>query len=113
MKSANRGLHELFGPETRKFVTVLRYHIVPGRLTYSELLRVVREKNGALQLVTLAGQELTVIEQAAGQLAVKDARGSIAHVQTPEAPQANGVLHVVDGVLFPSFAAIPRSASAH
>ncbi len=103
---------ELFGPELKKLATVLRYHIVPGRFTHSELLRIVREKSGVLQLVTLAEQELTVIEPAPGQLAIGDARGSIARVQTPEAPQANGVLHVVDGVLFPSFRTTLRSAGA-
>jgi uncharacterized surface protein with fasciclin (FAS1) repeats len=106
-------LEELYGPEKQKLAIVLRYHIVPGRFTHSELLRLVREKNGVLQLGTLAGQELTVIEQAQGQLAVRDSRGSVAPVQTPEAPQANGILQVVDSVLFPSFGTTPRSASAH
>ncbi len=80
---------------------VLTYHVVPGRLTASELAAMAAAGGGEARLTTAAGEPLVVMVQD-GTVMVRDERGRVATVTTGDVMQSNGVIHVVDTVLLPA-----------
>ena len=85
-------LDTLLKPESKaKLQDTLKYHVVSGKLTAADL------KDGQM-LTTVQGDKLTVMIKD-GKVMIKDAKGGMATVQTPNAPQSNGVVHVIDAVL--------------
>ncbi len=83
-------LNKLLQPENREILArILRYHVVPGRLTANEL------KRGELK--TLAQRPINVqIDPATNQIAVNDASVIQRNIQA-----TNGVIHAVNEVLLP------------
>ena len=85
----------LVTPEMKPTLTkVLTYHVVPGRLTASDL------KDGQT-LTTVEGETLTVMKKG-GSVMLKDAKGGMATVTIPNVISSNGVTHVIDTVLMPA-----------
>jgi uncharacterized surface protein with fasciclin (FAS1) repeats len=80
---------------------VLTYHVVPGRLTATALMKAVKDGGGMAKLTTVEGAELIVKQAGPGKLSVTDAKGDIASITTADVLQSNGVIHVVDTVLLP------------
>ena len=80
---------------------ILTYHVVPGRLTATNLMKAVKDGGGTAKLTTVAGAELTVKQAGPGKLSVTDAKGDVATVTIADVLQSNGVIHVVDTVLLP------------
>jgi uncharacterized surface protein with fasciclin (FAS1) repeats len=83
-----------------KLTSVLTYHVVPGRLTASDLMAAVRKGGGQAELKTVQGETLTVMRAGKG-LTVTDAKGGKSRVTIADVRQSNGVIHVVDSVLMP------------
>lgn len=81
-------------------VKILTYHVVPGRLTASDLSAKVDASGGKASLTTVQGEALTVRKQGDGWI-VTDSKGNTAHVTIGDVLQSNGVIHVVDSVLMP------------
>ncbi|MGH6992914.1 MAG: fasciclin domain-containing protein [Caulobacteraceae bacterium] len=81
-------------------VKVLTYHVVPGRLTTSELRARVRAGGGRARLGTIEGEDLTLTDRN-GTLWIHDARGGAARVTIPDVMQSNGVIDVINRVLMP------------
>ncbi len=91
----------LLKPENKATLTaVLTYHVVPGRLSASDLAGLVKEGHGMASLKTVEGASLTV-KGTARHLRVIDAKGDVAHITISNVEQSNGVIHVVDTVLLP------------
>jgi uncharacterized surface protein with fasciclin (FAS1) repeats len=84
-----------------KLVSVLTYHVVPGRLSAKDLWNAATKAGGKAKLKTVEGEELTV-EFKSQMLTVRDAQGNVSRVTTQNVFQSNGVIHVVDTVLLPS-----------
>jgi uncharacterized surface protein with fasciclin (FAS1) repeats len=80
---------------------VLTYHVVPGRMTATNLMKAVKDGGGIAKLTTVAGGELVVKQAGPGKLSVTDAKGDVATVTIADVLQSNGVIHVVDTVLLP------------
>jgi len=80
---------------------VLTYHVVPGRLTATSLMKAVKDGGGMAQLTTVEGAALVVKQAGPGKLSVTDAKGDVATVTIADVLQSNGVIHVVDTVLLP------------
>ncbi len=81
-------------------VKVLTYHVVPGRISATDLDRMVQAGGGKATLTTVEGEPLTVTEQ--GQtLMLTDAKGGMSRITIADVMQSNGVTHVVDTVLMP------------
>lgn len=80
---------------------VLTYHVVPGRLTATELAAMAAAGGGQARLTTVEGDPLVVTVQD-GMVMVRDDRGRVATVTTADVMQSNGVIHVVDAVLLPA-----------
>ena len=84
----------LLKPENKAQLTaVLTYHVVPGRLSASDL-------TDGQTLTTVQGGTLTVHKKGK-HVTVTDAKGDVAKVTIPDVYQSNGVIHVVDTVLLP------------
>ena len=80
--------------------TVLTYHVVPGQLTATELVRRIRAGNGSARLTTVQGGILTA-RMHGDSVVVVDAKGGTARVTQADLVQSNGVIHVTDAVSIP------------
>jgi uncharacterized surface protein with fasciclin (FAS1) repeats len=77
--------------------TVLTYHVVPGKLTSKELIRMIRASGGEATLTTVQGGPLRARLSERG-VAITDANGGTAMVTKADLPSSNGVIHVTDAV---------------
>ncbi len=91
----------LLKPESKTVLTgILTYHVVAGRYSAKDLMKLVKEGNGSATLKTVAGGTLTVTMKG-NKVVVKDESGGTAVVTIKDVNQSNGVIHVVDHVLLP------------
>jgi uncharacterized surface protein with fasciclin (FAS1) repeats len=82
-------LDELLKPENKaKRVSILTYHVVPGKVLASQVVKLNSAK-------TVNGQDLTISTEG-GAVMVNDAK-----VVKTDILCSNGVIHVVDTVLLP------------
>ncbi len=92
----------LLKPENKATLTkVLTYHVVPGRLTASELDRLIKEGNGTAELTTASGGKLWIMKNGDRNITIKDEAGAVADISIYDVLQSNGVIHSVDRVLMP------------
>jgi len=79
---------------------VLKYHVVPGKLTAADLAAKITEGGGKALLKTADGQDLTATKSGDAIL-LTSSSGNKATVTAADLGQSNGVVHVVDAVLIP------------
>jgi uncharacterized surface protein with fasciclin (FAS1) repeats len=92
----------LLKPENKAGLTkVLTYHVVPGRLTFDELQKLVRDGKGDAKLTTVSGDTLWLTANGPHNIALKDSTTAIANVSIYDVLQSNGVIHSIDKVLLP------------
>ncbi len=94
-------LTSLLTPEMKPVLArVLTHHVVSGRVTAADLIRMIEAGGGSAQVTTLAGDTLlaTVVN---GDVKLAGDDGSVAYVTQADVMQSNGVIHVVNGVLSP------------
>jgi uncharacterized surface protein with fasciclin (FAS1) repeats len=91
----------LLKPENKPTLTkVLTYHVVPGSITIEDLKAKAAANGGKVTLTTVEGEPLTVTVD--GQvIALTDVNGNKSYIETADVRQANGVVHVVNGVILP------------
>lgn len=77
--------------------TILTYHVVSGTYT-SAALKVMAEKGQTL--TSVEGQQITPV-MVNNQLELKDAKGNLVTIQTPDVISSNGVTFVINSVLMP------------
>ncbi len=91
----------LVKPENKATLTgILTYHVVSGKLSSKDLLKMVKDGKGTAQLTTVAGGKLFVMRKG-GKLFIKDEKGGVAQITIKDVNQSNGVIHVVNKVLMP------------
>ena len=92
----------LLKPENKTQLTqVLTYHVVPGRITASDLTAMINKGGGKAMLNTVEGEDLS-FGMKDGAIWVWDAKGDSAKITIKNVLQSNGVIHVIDTVLLPS-----------
>jgi uncharacterized surface protein with fasciclin (FAS1) repeats len=92
----------LLKPENKgQLTSILTYHVVPGRVTYAELKRMVHDGKGKATLKTVNGATLWVEMNGAVSISLRDASGATANVSVYDVIQSNGVIHSIDRVLMP------------
>jgi uncharacterized surface protein with fasciclin (FAS1) repeats len=90
------GTVEALLKDPQRLAGILTYHVVPGRVSASDILAA-----GSATPTTVNGQPLTIrVEN--GEVRVEGAT-----VVTPDVPASNGVIHVIDTVMLPRAAAAP------
>ncbi len=91
----------LVKPENKgTLTTVLTYHVVPGRMTASDVMSAIKAGGGKAELTTVQGGKLTA-SMMGNKIMLTDAKGGMSHVTIGNVMQSNGVIHVVDTVLMP------------
>lgn len=81
---------DLLKPENReKLQAILTYHVVPGNVTSSDVVKLDSAK-------TVQGQEIT-IKVDGGKVMVDNAQVTAVDIET-----SNGVIHVIDSVILPT-----------
>ncbi len=84
-----------------KLQKVLTYHVVPGRVSASDIMAKIRAGGGTATYTTVEGEKLTFRMQGNAVVAT-GVGGGAATVTQADVMQSNGIIHVVNGVLLPS-----------
>ena len=91
----------LVKPESKDtLVKILTYHVVPGKISSGDLVKMIKDGNGKATAKTVQGEELT-FTLSGKKVVITDAKGGKSTVTTANVYQSNGVIHVVDTVLMP------------
>lgn len=91
----------LLKPENHgSLVKLLNLHLVAGRLTAAELTRRIAAGGGRATLTTLGGETLTA-SMTGDAITLTDGGGDRSYIEAADNAQANGVVHLVNGVLVP------------
>lgn len=91
----------LLKPENKqKLISILTYHVVPGKYSSRDLMRMAREHMGKATLKTVEGENLYITVKGK-KLMVTDENGHTADITIADVNQSNGVIHVINGVLLP------------
>lgn len=94
-------LAELLLPANKdRLATVLKYHVVPGRLTAADLRKRIGDGGGSVEIVTLQGERLNASVEL-DQIRLADASGNVASIAMPDLQASNGMVHGIDTVLGP------------
>ena len=92
----------LLKPENKdQLVKILTYHVVAGKVSSKDLVKLIKSGGGKAMLKTVAGGTLTASLQG-GKVVLTDEKGGTATVTIADVYQSNGIIHVVDAVLLPN-----------
>jgi uncharacterized surface protein with fasciclin (FAS1) repeats len=92
----------LLKPENKAMLTsILTYHVVAGRYTTADLMKMVKAHGGKAMLKTVEGDPLTITENGM-HLYVQGEKSGVAEITIPNVMQSNGVIQVVNSVLVPN-----------
>ncbi len=93
----------LVKPENKATLTkILTYHVVAGRLSAHDLMKMIKEGKGTAELTTVEGGKLWAMSPDGKSITLKDEKGGTATVTISNVFQSNGVIQVVDSVLMPN-----------
>lgn len=91
----------LLEPENKaKLTSILTYHVVPGKLSSMDLMKMVKMHNGKTTLKTVQGENLFVTMKGKS-IILSDENGNSAKITIADVDQSNGVIHVINKVLLP------------
>lgn len=92
---------ELLQPANRdSLVKLIRFHMVPGIVGIADLQEKIAAGGGTAKLLTVQGEWLTV-SMTQSVITLTDSGGNKSYIEAGDMPQANGVIHIVNGVLVP------------
>ncbi|MEO8725579.1 MAG: fasciclin domain-containing protein [Acidobacteriaceae bacterium] len=92
----------LLKPENKAtLVKILTYHVVSGKLSAKDLMKMIKDGNGTATLTTVEGGKLMASSPNGKSIQLKDEKGDTANVTIANVFQSNGVIHVIDTVLMP------------
>ena len=91
----------LLKPENKPTLTrVLTYHVIPGTITAEALTAQINAGGGTSALTTVEGTVLTAT-LTNGAITLTDVNGNKSYIEQADVKQANGIVHVVNGVVIP------------
>ena len=79
---------------------MLTSHVVPGKVTADQLVKLIKDNGGKAALTTVQGGTLTA-SLSGSSVVITDAAGGAAKVTAADLMQSNGVIHVTDAVSLP------------
>jgi len=95
-------VENLLKPENKASLTkVLTYHVLPGRLSSSDIRKQIKAGKGKAMFKTVSGGTLWAWTEGK-TLVLKDEKGGMSRVSQADVFQSNGVIHVVDSVVLPN-----------
>jgi uncharacterized surface protein with fasciclin (FAS1) repeats len=93
----------LVKPENKATLTkILTYHVVAGRVSSKDLVKMIKDGKGSAVLTTVEGGKITATFADGKHIQLKDEKGGTAMVTIADVFQSNGVIHVIDTVLMPN-----------
>lgn len=91
----------LLKPEAKDQLTgILTYHVVPGNLDATAVVKAIKAGKGKAVLKTVNGNSITA-SLSGENVVITDAQGGKAMVTATDLKGSNGVVHVLDAVLMP------------
>ncbi|MEO5942246.1 MAG: fasciclin domain-containing protein [Ferruginibacter sp.] len=91
----------LVKPENKKTLTsILTYHVVSGKVSSADLMKMIKDGNGKATLTTVQGGTLTA-SMKGKNIILTDENGGKAMITIKDVNQSNGVIHVIDHVVTP------------
>ncbi len=100
-KIDSKTLNSLLEPKNKETLTsILTYHVVPGNLMASDVVKALEKGNGKAEVTTLNGQKLTVVKNSKG-IWLKDQAGNYSQITATDIKGSNGVIHVIGSVVMP------------
>lgn len=91
----------LLKPENKaKLTSILTYHVVAGKLSAKDLMKMIKDQMGKATLKTVEGENLFVTMKERN-LMITDENGGTAEITIADVNQSNGVIHVINKVLLP------------
>lgn len=92
----------LLKPENKgALVGVLTYHVVAGKYTYDDLVKLIKKGKGKATLKTVAGGTLSFTMNGTVSILITDDNGNTSNISVYDVMQSNGVIHSIDSVLLP------------
>jgi uncharacterized surface protein with fasciclin (FAS1) repeats len=92
----------LVKPENKATLTkILTYHVVAGKLSTSDIMKLIKAGNGKAELKTVEGGSLWAMSHD-GKITLKDEKGGMSTITIANVFQSNGVIQVIDTVLMPN-----------
>lgn len=91
----------LLKPESKdSLVKVLTSHVVAGKLSGADLMKMAKANGGRYNMQAVSGDALTAVVKGSN-LYIFDESGGASKVTIADVNQSNGVIHVVNDVLLP------------
>jgi uncharacterized surface protein with fasciclin (FAS1) repeats len=91
----------LLKPENKtQLQTILTYHVVAGKVSAIDLIKMIKDNNGKVAIKTVSGGTITAWMKDK-KVYISDENGGKAAVTIADVNQSNGVIHVIDNVLLP------------
>lgn len=91
----------LLKPENKAMLgSVLTYHVVAGKWSAKDVMKLIEKGNGKAMIKTVNGGMLTATTDGK-MVMITDEKGMMATVVAADMKASNGVIHVVDKVLMP------------
>ena len=84
----------------KDLANILTYHVIAGKLTAKDVLAALKKGKGTVELKTLNGGILTVIQKD-DKIWLKDSKGNYSEIVATDVMASNGVIHVVNTVVMP------------
>jgi len=81
--------------------SLLKYHIVAGKLTASKILKALCRGKGKTTFTTIQGDKITATMQGL-DIVLTDKLGNSAKITVADSTNANGVMHEIDSVILPA-----------
>jgi uncharacterized surface protein with fasciclin (FAS1) repeats len=83
-------------------VKILTYHVVAGKVSAQDLMKMIKAGMGKAELKTVSGGTLVAKMNGKDKISLTDEKGGVSNVTIANVFQSNGVIHVVDTVLMPN-----------
>ena len=98
-KIDSKTLNSLLEEKNQKaLANILTYHVIPGKLVASDVVAALKKGKGTVELKTLNGQVLTVMQKD-DKIWLKDQNGNYSEIVATDVMGSNGVIHVIDSVV--------------
>lgn len=100
-KIDSKTLNSLLEEKNKKaLANILTYHVVSGKIVATDVVAALKKGNGSVELETLNGQVLTVIQKD-GKIWLKGINGNYSEITATDVMGSNGVIHIIDSVVMP------------
>jgi uncharacterized surface protein with fasciclin (FAS1) repeats len=101
-KFSKTRLHSMLNSDDKnQLKSVLKYHIVPGKLTASKILKALCRGKGKTTFTTIQGDKITATMRGL-DIILTDSMGNSAKITVADSTQGNGVMHEIDSVILPT-----------